>query len=113
MKLFKPRAGSHLLICTAGLNTGTGFIYLKCHDLLTHCMIKRLLGYLQFGTNPGNAALNILVRALHMLGLCPRVEFLWDIFLSACYSPELGKARHWDKIMQKPSPCLHVCWGHM
>lgn len=76
-------------------------------------MIKRLLGYLQFGTNPGNAALNILVRALHMLGLCPRGEFLWDIFLSACFSPELGKARHWDKIMQKPSPCLHVCWGHM
>lgn len=48
-------------------------------------MVTRYLGYLQFGTNPENAALNILVHVLHMLGSYPRVKFLLDIFLSACY----------------------------
>lgn len=62
-----------------------GFIYFKCHDLLTHSMVTRHLGYLQFGTNLENAALNSLVHVLHMLGLYPRVKFLLEIFLSACY----------------------------
>lgn len=72
-----------------------GFTYLKCHDLLPYSIVMRHLGYLQFGINPENAALNILVHVLHILGLYPRVNFLLDIIfecllLSRNYESRLG-----------------------
>lgn len=83
-----------------------GFTYLKCHDLLTYSIVKRHLGYLQFGINSENAALNILVHVLQILGLYPRANFLLDIIfecllLSRNYESRLGTG---IKSWKNPAP---------
>ena len=72
-----------------------GFTYLKYHDLLTYSIVTRHLGYLEFGINPENVALNILVHVLHILALYPRGNFVLDIIfecllLSRNYESRLG-----------------------
>lgn len=52
-----------------------GFTYLKCHDLLTYSIVMRHLGYLQFGINSENAALNILVHVFANIGIISKSEF--------------------------------------
>lgn len=66
----------------------------------------RHLGYLQFGINSENAALNVLVHVLQILGLYPRANFLLDIIfecllLSRNYESRLGTG---IKSWKNPAP---------
>ena len=96
-----------------------GFTYLKYHDLLTYSIVMRHLGYLEFGINPENVALNILVHVLHILALYPRGNFVLDIIfecllLSRNYESRLGTGiKSWktEPLLAKTSRPYEGQWA--